>query len=47
MNLLKNFKYIYYYSLYNYKKPIFYQITKIVELSVHSNLRFNRELSKP
>ena len=29
------------------KKPIFYSITKIEELSVYSTLRFNRKLSKP
>ena len=31
----------------NYEKPIFYSITKIVELSVYSTVRFKREFSKP
>ena len=34
--------------MYKYNiEPIFYSITKILELSVYSILRFNRELSKP
>ena len=33
--------------VWNYGKSIFHSITKVLEVSIYSTLRFTRELSKP